>query len=353
MSSRGVITLLVRELSSDHLFSQSVPRQVVRDAWTRVQSLLIPSTNRLDFTSYTAPIPQGTLQVQFASSPDGTGVVAGYAALVREEQVTFLTPVIGADKTIYGRYGDGIHWTNWFPLFVERVSTPVTPVTPPPTATEVHIVFGLADTSDAPTGSPQTLILRNTFTGTFTTPHATTLAPRWYFEIPRGYELVSIKRQGLSGSMPTPDANWVQIGSTNRYINRAAVPGFDATCVITIQATTGGGTPPPVNMLMFAFGLADTSKNPVGVAETFQLPEGTLTGTFTPPLNTSRAPLVYFDIPQGYEITYIDWVEDDHLGVTDPDWVREGTTNRYIHSALNYPGGVASPIRFRIVRSTS
>ena len=217
MSNRGVITIIVPE---DDGFTH-IPTLNIRDAWDTAQRLNIPSTNRFDFSAYT-PAGHGTLQVEFSSDINGIGSLSGYSVFIDSRQrVTFLAPPISADKTIYGRYGDGVNWSNWFAI---RVSRHVSSVT---------IEYGLADSSDDPTGTVGRLSLVGSLSGTFMTPQTTSSSPYWYFEIPTGYELVSIKNAGLG--TPVDSANWNRIASTNRYVNRTPFEGYSGTFLIEIR----------------------------------------------------------------------------------------------------------------------
>ena len=216
MSRRGIITLVVRGGFG------TIPNQHIRDTWTRAQQLLIPGTNRIDFSSYTPNI-HGALQIQFAANDDGTGTINGYSAIIDDQQrVTFLTPHVSSDTVIYARYGDGTDWSNWFAILVERQFIEV-----------IRIAYGLTDTLGSPIGTAQTLTLTGTLTGEFTTPPTTTTSPYWYFQVPSGFELDSIKNAGLA--VPTPDPNWTQVGTTGRWINHSAFTGYTARFIIELR----------------------------------------------------------------------------------------------------------------------
>lgn len=205
----------------------SIPTQTIRDSWDLADSRGERSTNRIDFSPYTPSPTLGYLRVQFAANRDGTGTVIGYSARIdSSNRVTFLTPTVITDHRVYARYGDGISWSNWFAIIVEKYA-PSAPVT-------IVILYGSTDTLGAPVGTAGRLSLTGTLTGSFITPTSTSDRPYWYFEIPTGYELVSIKNKTLG--LNTDDPNWARIGDTGRYLNHSPIVGFTGNFEITVRS---------------------------------------------------------------------------------------------------------------------
>ena len=204
----------------------SIPTQNVRDSWSLEDSRGERITNRIDFSDYVPSPLLGDLRLEFAASRDGTGTVIGYSARVDyRNRVTFLTPTIRTDQRVYARFGDGVSWSNWFAIIVEKHTAAV--------PTSVQLTYGATDTLGAPVTS-NTLTLTGTLTGDFTTPVATSHNPYWYVEIPSGYELVQILNLGLG--LNSVDPNWARVGATGRYINYAALTGFTGQYRIEIRS---------------------------------------------------------------------------------------------------------------------
>ena len=157
---------------------------------------------------------------------DGTGTITGYTALIDQgtRLITFLTPTVASNTTIYCRIGDGTDWTNWTRLNIIRQVAPPAAIT---------ITYGLTDTNGIPSGAALTLRLVDTLTGMFNTPPTTATNPYWYFQVPSDYALVSIKNAGFG--RPIVDPNWVQEGTTGRYINRTAFVGYSGRYEIELR----------------------------------------------------------------------------------------------------------------------
>ena len=222
MSNRATITLIVADVFTH------VPTIDIRGSWTSGQSSSNANTNRIDFSAYTPSQHSGNLQIQFASNSNGTGSVTGYSVDIdSQNKVTFFTPDISNDRIIYGRYGDGTDWSNWFQIRVKHIVV----------ITTVEITYGLTDRAGNPSGTAQTLNVsasRTILSANFMTPHTTSSSPYWYFDVPSGYALNAIKNIGFA--MPVDDsANWVRVGATNRYINRTPIEGFTGNYMIEIR----------------------------------------------------------------------------------------------------------------------
>lgn len=112
-----------------------------------------------------------------------------------------------------------------------QVRGEVAPVTPP---MSVSLSYGRADTSDSPVGTAEQILLSPpSYSGDFRTPMTTSAGPRWYFELPPNFQLVSIQSRGIGGTL-SPSSDWRRVGGTQRYVNQNPITGFAGNFHIAI-----------------------------------------------------------------------------------------------------------------------